>query len=383
MGFGWAFCPLRPTNIQVIHHRRRSLSPSAYLGFLVSVLTGASPTKHLGGAKRTARGGSDAAGDRGGRGKRQRQCPSSNRGGVSKDGEEREAPPSEVRTLWETVFHRDEVTGAVCNSLAMIGTRGRALLEALRPTLLQLLRQRSVRGRSERGGAQGGIGDGSDLIMDRLPDGDGIARLLQGQRAAMACLLCCWDGLDADATSAKLTAEGGADAVSSATDTLAPKYESPLLPLEAPMAAACVQTMKFAGMEEGQDQARGARLLRPVMVLVKRWPSLLPSMLSMIVDTARDVAQEAAGATQIKGDSLRVSGGGIQGLGRYRALEPLLRCLQILVRDPGLQGRLRRRHLGALLETTKALCDVLGGSPLQDVVAQLLADVELLGGRLN
>lgn len=373
----------RTTNTQVIHHRRRCLSPSAYLGFLVSVLTGASPTKHLGGAKRTARAGSDAVGERGGGGKRQRQGPSSNRGGVSKHGEGREAPPSAVRTLWETVFRRDDVTGAVCNSLAMIGTRGRVLLEALRPTLLQLLRQRSGRGRGEREGAQGGGDGGSGLIMGRLPDEDGMASLLQGQRAAMACVLCCWDGVDVDATSAKLTAEGSADAVSNATDTLAPKSESPLLPLEAPMAAACVQAMKFAGTEDAQDQARGARLLRPVIVLVKRWPSLLPSMLSMIVDAARDVTQEAAGATQIKGGSLRVSGGGIRRLGRFRALEPLLRCLQILVRDPGLQGRLRRRHLGALLETAKALCDILGGSPFQDVVAQLLADVELLGGGLK
>lgn len=71
--------------------------------------------------------------------------------------------------------------------------------------------------------------------------------------------------------------------------------------------------------------------------------------------------------------------GGV-GSGGFRSLEPLLRCLQAVVRDPGLQGQLRRRHLGALRDTAGSLCAALDGSPLKDIVVQLRADVSLLGG---
>ena len=71
---------------------------------------------------------------------------------------------------------------------------------------------------------------------------------------------------------------------------------------------------------------------------------------------------------------------GIVGVGGFQSLEPVLRCLQALVRDPALQGRLRRRHVGVLQESTKTLCAELDESPLKDVVVQLRADVHVLGG---
>lgn len=148
-----------------MHHRRRSLSPSSCLGFLVSILTASANVRSSGGAKRGARhrvGGVVTGSSGGGGGKRRRQRLAASEGGTRpKDDEESAAEtvaaPVAPPTLWETVFGRDEVTGAVCNSLAMIGTRGGALLAALQPTLLQLLRHRGIRGAS--GGRGGGKRD--------------------------------------------------------------------------------------------------------------------------------------------------------------------------------------------------------------------------------
>lgn len=350
----------------MIHHRRRSLTPSAYLGFLVSVLTGFTGGKHIGGAKRTARtAGGIGAGEHGGGGKRRRQKSAADRGGVQHE-ETAQSPPAPL-TLWETVFRRDAVTGAVCNSLAMIGTRGGALLEALRPTLLQLLRE----GNSGRRGAAGtatetsGDGGGGAAVSQSL-DEDSLATTLQRQRAAMACVLCCWDGLDG------LDVEPSTVATAASTAaTAAPQSESPLSALEGPMAVASVRAMEAAGRVEAAEQSRGARLLRPVLVLVKRWPALLPLILSRIVDATADATVAGEGG---------VVPGGEFGV---RSMEPLLRCLMVVVRDPGLQGQLRRRHLGMLRSTSRMLCGALERSPLKDVVVQLRADVELLGGGLT
>lgn len=323
-------------------------------------------------------GGSSGAG--GGKRRRQRSSASGG-GGRSKDDEElaaeTEAAPLVPPTLWATVFGRDEVTGAVCNSLAMIGTRGGALLEALQPTLLQLLRHRSIRGASGGSGggkqekkqiaAGGGVGD--DASFMRALDEETTAAVLQRQRAAMACVLCCWEGLGAGAESSpKLTT---ADTNASGHAASSPSL---LVALERPVAAACVWAMKIAGTAEAGANARGTRLLRPVLVLVKRWPALLPLILALIAEAASEVTTAARGG---EGDA--VQGGGV-GAGGFQSLETVLRCLQAVVRDPALQGQLRRRHLGVLRERSETLCAELDGSPLKDVVIQLRADVHVLGG---
>ena len=375
-------------NKQVMHHRRRSLSPSAYLGFLVSILTASADVRSPGGAKRTARhrvegvvaGGSGGGG--GGKRRRQRSAASVG-GGRPEDAEEAEAETAAVPpappTLWETVFGRDEVTGAVCNSLAMIGTRGGALLEALQPTLLQLLRHRSIRGvggggrgggsREKKLGTAGGdVGD--DVTVMRSLDDATLAAVLQGQRAAMACVLCCWEGLGAGAESPSPKTKADDDAGGRAASPL-----SPLFALERPVAAACVWAMKTAGTAEAGEKARGARLLRPVLVLVKRWPAILPLMLTLIVGAASKVT-----AAAVAGEGGGAMHDGVVGVGGFQSLGPVLRCLQAVVRNPALQGQLRRRHVGVLRETAKTLCVELSGSPLKDVVVQLRADVHVLGG---
>lgn len=359
------------------------------------------------------RGGAGGAGG----GKRQRQKAAGNGdgdGGRANDDEGPEtvvaaaapalAAPLSPPTLWETVFGRDEVTGAVCNSLAMIGTRGGALLEALRPTLLQLLRHRSKRGRSggelgNRGkkqaaagrGGGGGGGGGDHASIVRSPDDESLAAMLQGQRAAMACVLCCWEGLDvgggggADSCPSSVSAPAAAAGTAKGNDNKdndnAKSAPSPLSALERPMAAACVWAMKTAGTAEAAEKARGARLLRPVLVLVKRWPALLPLMLELIVEATAEVTTKAAlsvggeGAACVQGGAV----GGV-GVGGSQSLEPVLRCLQAVVRDPGLQGQLRRRHVGVLRESTGRLCVELDGSLLKGVVVQLRADVDVLCG---
>lgn len=369
-----------------MHHRRRSLSPSAYLGFLVSILTASADANSLGGGKRTAGQRLESGGvGGGGGGKRQRQRSTANGGGArANDGEGSAATalaaPLSPPSLWETVFGRDEVTGAVCNSLAMMGTRGGALLKALRPTLLQLLRHRSKPGRGgsereKRGKKQAaaGGGDGGDVSIVRSPDEESLAAMLQGQRAAMACVLCCWEGLDAGADPCcPVSATAGTAKANSGN--AAKSAPSPLSALEKPMAAACVWAMKTAGIAEAAEKARGARLLRPVLVLVKRWPALLPLMLELIVKAASEVTKAPVhGAGVVMQD-------GIAGVGGSPSLEPVLRCLQAVVRDPGLQGQLRRRHVGVLSESARRLCVELDGSPLKDVVVQLRADVVVLGG---
>eukprot|EP00752_Nemacystus_decipiens_P011089 g9853.t1 len=372
--------------LEVVHHRRRSLSPSAYLGFLVSILTASAGVRSTGGAKRSARhrlegviaGGSSG----GGGGKRRRRRPAASGGGGRPEDDEglaaeRVVAPVAPPTFWETVFGRDEVTGAVCNSLAMIGTRGGALLEALQPTLLQLLRHRSIlgisggRGRGKGGSKQGaaGGGIGGDVSIVRSLDEEALAAVLQGQRAAMACVLCCWEGLAAGANSSPASTTADTNAGSHATSS-----PSPLLALERPVAAACVWAMKTAGTAEAGENARGARLLRPVLVLVKRWPALLPVMLALIVEAASEITAAAMGG---EGGSVQE---GIVGVGGFQSLEPLLRCLQTVVRDPALQGQLRRRHVGVLRESTASLCAEMDESPLKDVVVQLRADVQFLGG---
>lgn len=352
-------CCLEP---KVMHHRRRSLTPSAYLGFLVSILTGITGVTHVGGSKRTAAkaAGADSAQSGGGGGKRQRQKSTPNGGSARQDERAVAAEvavatvaPLAPPTLWDTVFARDEVTGAVCNSLAMIGTRGGALLEALRPTLLHLLRQ----GNGGRGGGKNPAKKAfrGGTVAQEL-DEDAFAVSLQGQRAAMACVLCCWEGLDVADTLA-CAAPGAATP------------SSPLSALERPIAEACVRAMKTAGMAEAAEHARGARLLRPVLVLVKRWPALLPLILTLITKTTPSATPVPAGE------------GRAGGAGGFRSLEPLLRCLQTVVRDPGLQGQLRRRHLGGLRLTVRTLGEALDASPLKDVIVELQADVELLGSR--
>ncbi|CAM9843064.1 unnamed protein product [Scytosiphon promiscuus] len=396
--------------LEVMHHRRRSLSPSAYLGFLVSILTASAEVRNSGGGKRTAGqqaggvgvGGGTTGG--GGGGKRRRQRPGASRGGdggppddePSKELAEAAAaaaePSSAPPTLWETVFGRDEVTGAVCNSLAMIGTRGGALLGALQPTLLQLLRHRSKRGDSggvggkrgkkqapsgESGGGGSGGGGGGDFSVLQSLDEEPAAALLQGQRAAMACVLCCWEGLDSATAPPPSPAPAG---------TAKAARPSPLSALEKPMAAACVRAMKAAGTAEAAEKARGARLLRPVLILVKRWPALLPLMLALIVQASSEAPSAAApsvedgegGATPMLLEDGVVTAGG--GGSRSSSLEPILRCLQTVVRDPGLQGQLRRRHVGVLRESASKLGEALEGTPLRDVVLQLRADVDVLGG---
>lgn len=374
---------------KVMHHRRRSLSPSAYLGFLVSILTASADVKKNGAGKRTAkqRPGDVGAGDvnGGGGGKRRRQRPGTTRnddGGDKPDEESATAAAAAASlappTLWETVFGRDEVTGAVCNSLAMIGTRGGALLEALQPTLLQLLRHRNIRGGDRGGGKRGkkqqvSTGEGGDVSVLRSLDEEPAASLLQGQRAAMACVLCCWEGLDLAAAAA-----AAASPPAPAGNVKGAAKPSPLSALERPMAAACVLAMKTAGTAEAAEKARGARLLRPVLVLVKRWPALLPLMLALIVQAS----SEAAPVTAQNGEGTAMLEDGVDGGGgRSRSsLEPILRCLQTVVRDPGLQGQLRRRHMGVLRESASKLRDALEGTPLRDVVVQLRADVDVLGG---
>lgn len=325
-----------------------------------------------------AGGGSGAGG-----GKRRRQRSAAGGGGGRPQNDDEDLPAETVAapvappTLWDTVFGRDEVTGAVCNSLAMIGTRGGALLEALQPTLLQLLRHRSIRGVSGGGGGgkrekkQGAAGGsvGDDVSIVRSLDEEALAAVLQGQRAAMACVLCCWEGLGAGAESSSTSTTADANAGGQAASS-----PSPLFALERPVAAACVWAMKTAGTAEAAEKARGARLLRPVLVLVKRWPALLPLMLALIVKAASEVTAAAMG-----GERGAVPDG-VVGVGGFHSLEPVLRCLQALVRDPTLQGQLRRRHVGVLRESTKALCAELDGSPLKDVVVQLRADAQVLGG---
>lgn len=343
-----------------MHHRRRSLTPSAYLGFLVSILTGITGVTHVVGSKRTAAkaAGVESAQSGGGGGKRQRQKSTPDGGSARQDERAVAAEVATVvtvaplvpPTLWDTVFARDEVTGGVCNSLAMIGTRGGALLEALRPTLLHLLRQ----GNGGRGGgknlAKKAFGGGA--VAQEL-DEDAFAVSLQGQRAAMACVLCCCEGLDVADTLA-CAAPGAATP------------NSPLSALERPIAEACVRAMKTAGTAEAAEHARGARLLRPVLVLVKRWPALLPLILTLITKTTPSATPAPAGEG---------------GAGGFRSLEPLLRCLQTVVRDPGLQGQLRRRHLCGLRLTVRTLGEALDASPLKDMMVELQADVELLGSR--
>lgn len=360
-----------------MHHRRRSLSPSAYLGFLVSILTASADVKNTGGAKRTA--GQRAGGSRGGGKRRRQRSGATGGGGGATHGEEPGtaevvAPP----TLWETVFGRDEVTGSVCNSLAMIGTRGGTLLEALQPTLLQLLRHRSIRqggggsaGKGEKKqGTAGGRGGGDVSVVRSLDEGS-LAAVLQGQRAAMACVLCCWEGLDVTTEFSRSPAPADTN---NGTGNAKPA-PSALSALEKPMAAACVWAMKTAGTAEAAEKTRGARLLRPVLVLVKRWPALLPLMVALIVETTSEVVEaakhDAAGAAMQDRNV---------GIGGTQPLEPILRCLQTVVRDQGLQGQLRRRHIGVLREGARTLCAALDGSPLKGVVVQLQADVDVLGG---
>lgn len=357
-----------------MHHRRRCLSPSAYLGFLVSVLTGFTSGKRFGGAKRTAeRAGGVGAGETGGDSKRRRQKAVVDRGGDKhRDAvAAEEAPPLAPLSLWETVFGRDDVTGAVCNSLAMIGTRGGALLDALQPTLLQLLRHGSGQEGGGRERARKDVTPAPGAALVRSPDEDSLAVALQGQRAAMACVLCCLEGLDMECST---TPAATANAANTSTATATTKPESPLSALERPVAAACVRAMKTAGTAEAVEQARGARLLRPVLLLVKRWSALLPQILALIVNVASDVTAAVAGGEDVvaRGEGLGVTG--------VRSLEPLLRCLQAVVRDPGLQGPLRRRHLCDLRVAVKTLCGALDASSLKCIVVQLRADVELLGG---
>lgn len=369
-----------------MHHRRRDLSPSAYLGFLVSILTASANVRSTGGAKRTTRRpvGGVVAGDSngGGGGKRMRQRSTTSGGsGHPKDDKEMAAavmtPPVAHPTLWETVFGRDEVTGAVCNSLAMIGTRGGALLKALQPTLLQLLRHRSTRraGGGQGGGkrekklvsAAGSVGD--DISIVRSLDEETLAAVLQGHRVAMACVLCCWEGLGAGAECSSTSTITDVNAHGSAASP-----PSSLSTLERPVAAACVWAMKTAGTAEAGEKARGARLLRPVLVLVKRWPSLLPLILALIVEAASELTSAVMGG---EGDAMQ---DGIAGYCESQSLEPVLRCLQAVVRDPALRGQLRRRHVGVLRESAKNLCTEMEGSPLKDIVVQLRADVDVLGG---
>ncbi|CAM9535959.1 unnamed protein product [Ectocarpus sp. 4 AP-2014] len=363
--------------LEVMHHRRRSLSPSAYLGFLVSILTASAGVKNTGGVKRTAE---QRAGGSSGSGKRRRQRPGATGGGDGATHGEEPATAAVVAppTLWETVFGRDEVTGAVCNSLAMIGTRGGTVLEALQPTLLQLLRHRSIRqggggsaGKGEKSqGAAGGRGGGDVSVVRSLDEGS-LAAVLQGQRAAMACVLCCWEGLD---VATEFSRSPSPADTNNGTGNAKPT-PSPLSALEKPMAAACVWAMKTAGTAEAAEKARGARLLRPVLVLVKRWPALLPLMVALIVETTSEVveaAQHDAASAAMQDRTV--------GIGGTRPLEPILRCLQTVVRDQGLQGQLRRRHIGVLREGARTLCAALDGSPLKGVVVQLQADVDVLGG---
>lgn len=362
---------------KVMHHRRRSLSPSAYLGFLVSILTASAGVKNTGGAKRTAE---QRAGGSSGSGKRRRQRPGATGGGGGATHGEEPATTAVVAppTLWEMVFGRDEVTGAVCNSLAMIGTRGGTLLEALQPTLLQLLRHRSIRqggggsaGKGEKTQGTAGERGGGDVSVVRSLDEGSLAAVLQGQRAAMACVLCCWEGLDVATEFSRSPAPADTN---NGTGNAKPTPSS-LSALEKPMAAACVWAMKTAGTAEAAEKARGARLLRPVLVLVKRWPALLPLMVALIVETTSEVVEAA------KHDA---AGAAMQdrtvGIGGTQPLEPILRCLQTVVRDQGLQGQLQRRHIGVLREGARTLCAALDGSPLKGVVVQLQADVDVLGG---
>lgn len=328
-----------------------------------------------GGAKRTATQAEDVGERSHSAGKRRRRISSTETedrpGREDATGVEEGRKPgrSAPSSLWETVFARDGVTGAVCNSLAMIGTRGGALLEALQPTLLQLLR----RGRN---GSVCTGGNDSVAVVDRSRDGDdslGVA--LQGERAAMACLLCCWEGLEVDSGAGTPATPATAletlpARTTTATTPIATKSTRLLSALERPMAAACVRAMRTAGTMDAAQQARGARLLRPVIVLVKRWPALMPAILTSILSSTANVT-----AASNKGAS-----GGSDTVVGVRSLESLLRCLQCLVRDSGLQGQLRRRHVGALRAATGTLCATLDGSPLKDLVVQLRADVELLGG---
>lgn len=348
-------------------------------------MTASAGVRATGVAKRAA---GPRAGVVGGGGKRRRQRSADGSDGArGKDGGNHPAEPAAAAepaappTLWQTVFGRDEVTGAVCNSLAMIGTRGGALLEALQPTLLQLLRHRSIRagasgvGGGKRGkkqvaagGGGGGGGRGSscggDVSILRSLDEEPLAAVLQGQRAAMACVLCCWEGLDAaGAETSSASAKAGPAAAS-----------SPLSALEKPMAAACLWAMKTAGTAEAAGgKSLGARLIRPVLVLLKRWPALLPLILALIVEATSEATAAGGGEGADMHD-------GVVGIGESQALEPVLRCLQAVVRDPGLRRQLRRRHVGALRETAGTLCAELEGSPLKDFVVQLRADVEVLGG---
>ncbi|CAN0061470.1 unnamed protein product, partial [Choristocarpus tenellus] len=165
--------------LEVMHHRRQSMSTSAYLGFLVSVLTGNAGRRGRGGSVGVSKNAVVAAGGSPGDdnsssprvgGKRKRID-----AGEKADTVEAEesAGPSPLPTWDRKVLERESITSAVCRSLRMLCTRrSSALLEALQPVLLQLLMRDS-------GTKVGGCREKE------------LAPLLRRQRTAMACLLSC------------------------------------------------------------------------------------------------------------------------------------------------------------------------------------------------
>ncbi|CAM9990089.1 unnamed protein product, partial [Discosporangium mesarthrocarpum] len=198
-------------------------------------------------------------------------------------------------------FGRDEVTTAVCRSIRMLCSRGGGpVMEALCPTLLGLLLGEDVSGR-ERDGAGAtkveGLSEDADSdhreekTRERNGGGAGVARdlvlLLQRQRIAVACVLCC-------STSGAATGDPPPDHL--------PPVERTLI---GPLANACAMAMGKAeagslldqGEEEGNKSgAWGGRLLQPVVALMRSRPWVFRATLEQVVGTVTSATHDSASA---------------------------------------------------------------------------------------
>jgi hypothetical protein len=297
--------------LEVVQHKRRALSPSAYLTFLVGVLLGgregeAVPpgaatvavgksrkrkSKDKAAAATAVQPAADAAAN----------SSSSSSGAASSDA------------VWAEAVARDAVTEDVCTCLAVVGghSRGASLLTALQPHLLPLLAP----------AASTAPAAAVTAAVLAPPKAQQLWDFRIAAAVVLTCLQCCGASQSATAAAPAAAAPAADAVVAAVAPLLSALAQSCTAVLAAPLAGPARQ----GAAATAAAAAAGASMHAPVVLLLRAVPALLAAVLSAAVSAVQSAAST----------------------GRPRDAEALLVALQGLMRG------------GSVVRCTEEVCAIV------------------------
>jgi hypothetical protein len=262
--------------LEVVQHKRRALSPSAYLTFLVGVLLGGREGDAVipQGATATGTGGKSR--------KRKSKAATAIAAAAADTAANSSSSSVSAATnsdaLWAEAVSRDAVTEDVCTCLAVVGghSRGASLLTALQPHLLPLLA-------APVAAAPAAASAAAVSAAVLTPP---TAQQLRDFRIAAAVVLTCLQCCGASQPAATAAAAAPAAAAAAVAPLLPALAQSCTAVLAAPLAGPARQGAAAATAAA----AAGASMHAPVVLLLRAVPALLAAVLQAVVSAVQSAA---------------------------------------------------------------------------------------------